>query len=118
GSALGAEIAGTRTPCESVVAGEVPDATRRAADRVRAAGTLVVAARAGGRVVGAVELVRVAEVFDADDPALAELVAAQLARAVRTLGADAGSALAARRAQWLERAGERLAAGGAARRPG
>src|SRR5438270_1661497 len=116
GSALGAEIAGTRTPCEAVVAGEVPDATRRAADRVRAAGTLVVAARAGGRVVGAVELVRVAEVFDADDHALAELVAAQLALAVRTLGADAGSALAARRAQWLELAGEALAAGGEARR--
>jgi serine phosphatase RsbU (regulator of sigma subunit) len=35
---------------------------------------------------------------------------------MRTLGADAGSALAARRAQWLELAGEALAAGGDARR--
>src|SRR5437868_9435707 len=41
GSALGAEVAGTRTPCEPIAAGEVPDATRRAADRVRAAGVLV-----------------------------------------------------------------------------
>ncbi|MFL5953657.1 MAG: hypothetical protein ACJ76I_06075 [Gaiellaceae bacterium] len=35
GSAMGAEIAGTRTPSEPLAAGEVPDATRRAADRAR-----------------------------------------------------------------------------------
>ncbi|MFL5953658.1 MAG: SpoIIE family protein phosphatase [Gaiellaceae bacterium] len=84
----------------------------------RAAGVLVLPAFAGGRVVGSVELVRISEPFDANDRAAAELVAAQLALAVRTLGADAGSALAARRAQWLELAGEALAAGGDARRAG
>src|SRR3954451_11675798 len=115
-SEVGAEIAGSRTGCDPVAAGEVPEATRRAAERARAAGTLVVAARAGGRVVGSVELIRVAEPFDHDDHSTAELVAAQLALAVRTLGADAGSALAARRAQWLDLAGEALAAGGDARR--
>src|ERR1700712_3437270 len=45
-SALGAEMAGTRVDCERVVAGEVPEPTRRAAERVRAAGVLVVLARA------------------------------------------------------------------------
>jgi serine phosphatase RsbU (regulator of sigma subunit) len=118
GSALGAEIAGSRTACDPVAAGEVPEATRRAAERARAAGTVVVAARAGGRVVGSVELIRVGEPFDREEHSTAELVAAQLALAVRTLGPDAGSALAARRAQWLELAGEALAAGGDVRRAG
>src|SRR5437660_6096835 len=38
GSALGAEIAGTRTHCDPVLAGEVSEPTRRAAARARAAG--------------------------------------------------------------------------------
>jgi hypothetical protein len=64
GSALAAEVAGTRADCEAVVAGAVPEPTRRAAERARAAGVLVVLAYASGRVVGSVELVRVADDFD------------------------------------------------------
>jgi serine phosphatase RsbU (regulator of sigma subunit) len=116
GSALGAEIAGTRTACEPVAAGEVPEPTRRAAGRLGAAGVLVVPARAGGRVVGSVELVRIAEPFDAGARVVAELLAAQLALAVRTLGVGAGTASAGRRAKWLELAGEALAAGADPRR--
>jgi serine phosphatase RsbU (regulator of sigma subunit) len=110
GSALGAEVAGTRTACEPVAAGEVPEPTRRAAERARAAGVLVLPAQAAGRIVGSLELVRVGEDFDADDRALADLVAAQLALAIRALAPDTGSATS--RAKWLELAGDALAAGG------
>jgi serine phosphatase RsbU (regulator of sigma subunit) len=75
---------------------------------------LVVPARAGGRIVGSVELVRIAERFDEDDTAIAELVGAQVALAVRALAPDAGSA--GTRAKWLELAGDALAAGGDAPR--
>src|SRR6478735_302106 len=78
GSALGAEVAGTRVACESVVSGEIPDPTRRAAERAGAAGLLVVIARAAGRVVGSVELVRVGSDFDLDDRSVANLIAAQV----------------------------------------
>jgi serine phosphatase RsbU (regulator of sigma subunit)/uncharacterized protein YigA (DUF484 family) len=116
GSALGAEVAGTRSPCEPIAAGEVSEAVRRAAERVRAAGVFAVPARAGGRVVGSVELLRIASPFDEDERAVADLVAAQLALAVRTLAPDGGTAAASRRIKWLELAGEALAAGGDVRR--
>ena len=114
GSALGAEIAGTRTECEGVAAGELPSSTRRAADLVRATGTLLSAAHAGGRIVGSVELVRIADEFDVEEHAVADLFAAQLALAVRTVGLDPGST--ATRSKWLELAGDALAAGGDAHR--
>jgi serine phosphatase RsbU (regulator of sigma subunit) len=114
GSALGAEVAGTRADCDAVVAGEIPEPTRRAAERARAAGVLVVLARAAGRVVGSLELVRIGDDFDADDRAIADLVGAQVALAVRTLAPDTGSATT--RAKWLELAGDALAAGGDAHR--
>ena len=98
GSALAAEVAGTRAACEPVAAGIVPEPTQRAAERARAAGVLVVAARAAGRVVGSVELVRIAEDFAAEDLATAELCAAQLALAVRALGPETGPT--GMRAKW------------------
>jgi serine phosphatase RsbU (regulator of sigma subunit) len=113
-SALGAEVAGTRADCEAVAAGAIPEPTRRAAERARAAGLLVVLARAAGRIVGSVELVRIGEDFDDDDRALAHLLGAQLALAVRTLAPEAGSATT--RAKWLELAGDALAAGNDAHR--
>ncbi len=116
GSALGAEIAGTRSECEPIAAGEASESVRRAGERVRAAGVLTVAARAGGRVVGSVELVRIASPFGEDDRAVADLVAAQLALALRTLAPDGGTTEAGRRIKWLELAGEALAAGGDMRR--
>jgi serine phosphatase RsbU (regulator of sigma subunit) len=114
GSALGAEVAGTRAACEAVVAGEVPEQTRRAAERALAAGLLVVLARAAGRVVGSVELVRIGSDFDEDDRAVSNLIGAQVALAVRTLAPDLGTATT--RAKWLELAGDALAAGGDAHR--
>ncbi len=116
GSALGAEIASTRSPCDRVAAGEASESVRKAGERVRAAGVLTVPARAGGRIVGSVELVRVASSFGDDDRAVAGLVAAQLALAVRTLAAEGGTAAADGRMTLLELTGEALAAGGDARR--
>src|SRR5690349_20853444 len=83
-SGLAAEVAGTRAECEPLAAGEPSAAVRRAAERVRADGIVVVVAAAGGRIVGAVEAVR-QDPFDDADTSAAELVAAQLALAVRTL---------------------------------
>jgi serine phosphatase RsbU (regulator of sigma subunit) len=111
GSALAAEAAGTRTTCERIADGEASEPTVRAADRLRAAATVVEAARAGGRVVGSVEVVRQEPVGEAERSLIA-LVAAQVALAVRTLATGP----TARRAAWLELAGEALAAGGDARR--
>jgi len=106
GSALGAELAGSRGA----------EATTRAAERARAAGLVVVPALAAGRTVGSVELVRVGEDFTSEERSLADLIAAQLALAVRTLGPDGATAPGGRRARWLELAGDALAAGGDGRR--
>jgi serine phosphatase RsbU (regulator of sigma subunit) len=105
-SALGAELAGSRDAAS----------TARAAERVRAAGVLAVPARAGTRLLGTLELVRIAEDFDDEERAVASLAGSQLTVALRTLGADSGSFGVAGRARWLELAGDALAAGGDARR--
>jgi serine phosphatase RsbU (regulator of sigma subunit) len=109
GSALAAEVAGTRTSSEAIAHGIVPEATLRAAKRARAAGAIAVPARLAGRVVGSLELVRIGEDFDAEALAAADLVAAQIALAIRTIAPDAGPA--GMRVKWLEFAGEALAAG-------
>src|SRR4051812_32008587 len=102
GSPLGAEIAGSRGA----------EATARAAERARAVGVLIVPAVVVARTVGAVELIRLGEEFDPEARPLAELIAAQLALAVRALAPEASAIGAARRARWLELAGDALAAGG------
>jgi serine phosphatase RsbU (regulator of sigma subunit) len=116
GSALAAEVAGTRSASEPIGLGEPSEAVRRAAERISALGVIAVAARAGGRVVGSVELLRIASPFSDDERAVADLVAAQLALAVQTLSPEGGTAAASRRIRWLELAGEALAAGGDVRR--
>jgi serine phosphatase RsbU (regulator of sigma subunit)/uncharacterized protein YigA (DUF484 family) len=114
-SALAAEVAGTRVDCDVMADGAPSPAVRRVAEGVQAEGVVAVPAFAGGRMVGAVEAVR-HEPFAADDPAVASLVAAQLALAVRTLAPGTHAAVGFRRLAWLELAGEALAAGGDARR--
>ena len=116
GSALGAEIAGTRAPCDPVAAGEIPEPTRRAAERAAAAGLAMAASRAGGRIVGSVEFVRFAEPFSADEEQVAELLAGQLGLTLRSLAPGTSAAIGGRRARWLELAGEALAAGSDPRR--
>jgi serine phosphatase RsbU (regulator of sigma subunit) len=114
-SPYGAEVAGTRAPCDELVAGALSSPVARAAESAHATGSLVEPARAGGRVVGSVELVR-QQPLTPHERSIVELVAAQVALAVRTLGPGTHAAAGARRAAWLELAGEALAAGGDARR--
>jgi serine phosphatase RsbU (regulator of sigma subunit) len=116
GSALGAKVVGTRAPCEPIAGGRLSESAQRAADHARAAGTLAVAARAGGRVVASLELIRLAEEFADGDRAAADIAAGQIVLALRTLAPEAGNAGALVRARRLEIAGEALAAGGDARR--
>jgi serine phosphatase RsbU (regulator of sigma subunit) len=111
GSALGAEVAGTRADSAHLAAGVPSESVRRAAAGAHAAATVAVAARAGGRVVGSVEAIR-HEPFGADEASFAALAAAEVALAVRTLAPGTHSAAGFRRAAWLELAGEALAAGG------
>jgi serine phosphatase RsbU (regulator of sigma subunit)/uncharacterized protein YigA (DUF484 family) len=118
GSALAAEVAGTRGSCEPLLTGDLSEPTRRAAERVSASDVLALAAESDGRMVGSLELVRVGAMFDEHDRAAAGLAAALLALAVRTLAPDAGAAASARRAKWLELAGEALAAGSDPQRAG
>jgi serine phosphatase RsbU (regulator of sigma subunit)/uncharacterized protein YigA (DUF484 family) len=118
GSALAAEVAGTRGSCEPLLAGDLSEPTRRAAERVSASDVLALAAESDGRMVGSLELVRVGAMFDEHDRAAAGLAAALLALAVRTLAPDAGAAASTRRAKWLELAGEALAAGSDPQRAG
>jgi serine phosphatase RsbU (regulator of sigma subunit) len=116
GSSLAAEVAGTRAPCEVLAAGVVSAPVQLAAERAQAAGTLALVARgAGGRLIGSLELVRIAHPFD-DETAVAELAVSQLALTIRTLAPATGAGLAARGGRWLELAGDALAAGGDAGR--
>lgn len=116
GSVLGAELAATRVPVDVLAAGELPEATRRAAARVRAAGALAVPARADDRVIGSIEAVRLGAQFDEHDRALARLAATQLVLAVRS-HAPGGAATATRRQdRLLGLAGDALAAVGDVRR--
>jgi serine phosphatase RsbU (regulator of sigma subunit) len=117
GSSAAAEALGTRVSCERAAAGGASDVILRAAERLRAGGVAVVAARAGGEVVGAIEVLR-QDTLGEVELALLELAAAQLALAVRTLSPGSHAASSLRRSAWLERAGEALAAGADAGRAG
>src|SRR5581483_1651328 len=110
-SALAGEVTGSRATLDELEAGEVPAPTKRAAAAIRASGLHVEAARADGRIVGSIELVRVAAPFDDDGRAAAALVAAQIALLARALG-DGGELPGPSRLRRLELAGEALAAGG------
>ena len=109
GSALAAEVVGTRVPCDAIAAGALSEAAARAAERTHAAGRLVEPAHAGGRLVGAVEAIR-QEAFGDDERAMVALGAAQVALAVRALGPGTHSAAGFRRTAWLGLSGEALAA--------
>ena len=108
-SGLAAEVAGTRTIADRIAQGLASEAVVRAAGRV-GAGVLAVPARAGERLVGAVEVVR-EEPFGEGEASLAALAAAQVGLAVRTLAPGAHAAADFRRLAWLDLAGEALAAG-------
>ncbi len=95
GSLLAAEVSGSRVEPEYEVA------SRR----------LLVPARVGGTVVGAIELIRLEGEFDQSAAALAGLIAAQLALALTLLPGSRPRASSEARLAGLARAGEALAAG-------
>jgi serine phosphatase RsbU (regulator of sigma subunit) len=108
-SALAAEVAGSRTSADRLADGLASAAVLRVAAQAGAA-VLALPAFAGDRLVGAVEVVRVAPLDD-HDLALAALAAAHVGLAVRTLSPGAYAAVEFRRLAWLDLAGEALAAG-------
>jgi serine phosphatase RsbU (regulator of sigma subunit)/uncharacterized protein YigA (DUF484 family) len=114
-SALAAEVAGSRATPEEVEAGELAAPTRRAAERIRAAGAHVEAAHVEGRLAGSLELVRAASPFDAQERLAASLLATQVSLALRMFG-NPGIAAANGRARWLEMTGEVLASSADPRR--
>jgi len=75
-SALAAELAGSHAAREELEAGDVPAATRRAAERLRAAGVHVEPVLLEGRIAGSLELIRVAAPFDAAERRVAGVLAA------------------------------------------
>jgi GAF domain-containing protein len=95
GSLLAAEASGSRVEPDYEVASQ----------------RLLVPARVGGVVVGAIELIRVEGEFDQSAFALAGLIAAQLALAVTLLPGSRVGAAGDGRLAALGRAGEALAAG-------
>src|SRR5581483_2501921 len=109
-SALAAEVAGSRATPAEIDAGELPAPTRRAAERLRAAGMHVELARVDGRVAASLELRRTTAPFETRDRIAASLLAAQAALAVRSF-VEAGAAQRHGRARWLELVGEALASG-------
>ena len=95
GSLLAAEVSGSRVQPDYEVASQ----------------RLLVPARVGGTVVGAIELIRVDGEFDQSASAFAGLIAAQLAIALTLLPGSRGGADGEARLAGLGRAGEALAAG-------
>ena len=103
-------IARAIAPAGSVLAAEVSGSRIEPAYEV-ASQRLLVPARVGETVVGAIELIRVEGEFDQSAVALAGLIAAQLAIAVTLLPGSRAGVDGEARLAGLGRAGEALAAG-------
>jgi serine phosphatase RsbU (regulator of sigma subunit) len=115
GSTLAAEAVGTRAAVEAIEAAIPSDVVERVALTAGAEGVIVEPARAGDRVFGSIEAVRL-QPFSSEEHALVGLAAAQAALAVRTLAPGTHSAAGFRRAAWLGLSGEALAAAADPRR--
>jgi serine phosphatase RsbU (regulator of sigma subunit) len=111
-SALGAELAATRVSADDVARGLLSEPARRAAARVRAAGTLALPAVVRDRIVGSIEAVRIGFDFDEQDRRLGELAAAELALAVRGHAPDVATSATSMRGRMLGLAGDALATAG------
>jgi serine phosphatase RsbU (regulator of sigma subunit) len=117
-AAVAAELEGSRfaveelPPEEESDLAQVPDAVRRAAERVRATAVVQVPIRADGRALGSVELMRAGIPFDDAERRIARLAAGQAALAIRAFRGDGeGVPAIADPGRGLVLAGEALAAG-------
>ena len=113
--ALQAELEGSRISAGSVPAEErdellqLPRPLRRVAERLGATAVLQLPVRAGGAVIGSLELMRRRGAFDERERALARTAADQIELARRAYGDDGGTGPGA--PDLLELAGDALAAG-------
>src|SRR5512133_1864312 len=115
-AAVAAELEGSRISLPEVPEHEefdperLPEAVRRAAERVRASAALLIPVRVDGRIAGTVEVMREGSDFDESELQLARLVAGQSALSIRAFrtGPDDGRL---GRETVLALAGEALAAG-------
>jgi serine phosphatase RsbU (regulator of sigma subunit) len=117
-AAVAAELEGSRFAVAELPAEEegdlarMPDAVRRAAERVRATAVFQIPVQADGRPVGSLELMRAGVPFDDAERRIARLAAGQAALAIRAFQGDGeGPPGAADPARGLALAGEALAAG-------
>jgi serine phosphatase RsbU (regulator of sigma subunit) len=115
-AAVAAELEGSRISLPEVPEHEefdperLPEAVRRAAERVRASAALLIPVRIDGRIAGTVEVMREGSDFDESELQLARLVAGQSGLAIRAFGTGADDGRLGRETV-LALAGEALAAG-------
>jgi serine phosphatase RsbU (regulator of sigma subunit) len=114
--ALAAELEGSWLPLDELPAAEesdperLPDAVRRAAERVRAPYVLLLPLHVDGEPRGSLELMRSGDPFEERQRGLARLAAAQAGLAIRAFGGD-GARRALEAESVLALAGNALAAG-------
>jgi serine phosphatase RsbU (regulator of sigma subunit) len=117
-AAVAAELEGSRFAVAELPAEEerdldrMPDAVRRAAERVRASAVVQIPLRADGRPLGSLELMRAGVPFDEAERRIARLAAGQATLAIRAFRGDGDGAPGAADHAWgLALAGDALAAG-------
>ena len=115
--ALTAELEGSRLPLADVPATEesdrerLPEAVRRAAERIRANHAALFPVRVDGELRGTLELLRSGPLFSDVDVRLARIGAAQASLAIRAFSGNGAGTNALDRGAALGVAGEALAAG-------
>jgi serine phosphatase RsbU (regulator of sigma subunit) len=116
-AAVAAELEGSRLPLvdlpesEEIELQRLPEAVRRAAERVGAEFVVLLPLHVDGRIRGSLELIRRRGAFDDGERRLARLAAAQAALAIRAFGSDGTAARGLDTEALLGVAGDALAAG-------
>ena len=116
-AAVAAELEGSRLPLEEVPEAEesdlerLPEAVRRAAERVRASEVVLLPVHLDGQLRGSLELMRSLRPFDDGERRLARLATGQAGLAIRAFGGDRAGGRARDPQSVLSVAGDALAAG-------
>jgi serine phosphatase RsbU (regulator of sigma subunit) len=115
--AIAAELQGSRLPLEDVPEAEesdpdrLPEAVRRAAERVRASHVVLLPVYVGGQIRGTLEVMRSRLALDEGERRLVRLAAGQAALAIRAFGGDGAAGRGLETEAVLSLAGDALAAG-------
>jgi serine phosphatase RsbU (regulator of sigma subunit) len=116
-AAVAAELEGSRLPLEEVPEAEesdlerLPEAVRRAAERVRASEVVLLPVHVDGQLRGSLELMRSRRPFDEGERRLARLAAGQAGLAIRAFAGDGAGGRTHDPQGLLSVAGDALAAG-------